>query len=475
MTSGWSYRLRAVGGVIFISALAVTLVNNSFIQTLAAMVPLLSRLPPDPPGTTEFTWEMLTTVAVFTIAFLPLYRPRPRRTLDTIWRVFKRTALALVTLAAIGYFDYTYRIPRLTLLLVTPLVLIALPTWFAWIRRRPTPSPTRALIVGDDPQAIATIAEQADFPIVGFLCPTTPFDVSDTQSIETVSDGGTVTTNLQRLGGLSRIEDIITSYDIDTVILAFETPDRAEFFGALDACYEHGVTAKVHRNLTEHVLLADDQVGTLVDVAVEPWDVQDYLVKRGFDIAFATAGLLLLLPVMLGISIAIKLEDGGSILYAQERTAIFGETFTVYKFRTMIENAEAQTGATISAEDAGETDPRVTAVGQILRPTHLDEIPQLLAVLQGNMSVVGPRPERPELEPEIRADIGSWQKRWFVKPGLTGPAQVNGVTGTESEEKIRYDLTYIRNQSFTYDLKLVVLQIWKVLTDAARLFKSDDT
>jgi lipopolysaccharide/colanic/teichoic acid biosynthesis glycosyltransferase len=131
----------------------------------------------------------------------------------------------------------------------------------------------------------------------------------------------------------------------------------------------------------------------------------------------------------------------------------------------MVENAESETGVTISDEDDGGVDPRVTRVGRVLRQTHLDEIPQLWAVLKGDMSAVGPRPERPELDSNIQTGVVDWRKRWFVKPGLTGLAQVNDVTGAEPDEKLRHDLQYVKRQSFTYDMKLVVRQIWKVMVD----------
>jgi len=119
----------------------------------------------------------------------------------------------------------------------------------------------------------------------------------------------------------------------------------------------------------------------------------------------------------------------------------------------------------ISEEDEGGVDPRVTRVGHVLRKTHLDEVPQLWSVLRGDMSVVGPRPERPELDSEIKTGVTDWHKRWFVKPGLTGPAQVNDITGAEPDAKLRYDILYVREQSLGYDLKIVARQIWKVVID----------
>lgn len=143
----------------------------------------------------------------------------------------------------------------------------------------------------------------------------------------------------------------------------------------------------------------------------------------------------------------------------------------MYKFRSMVENAEDATGATISDEDAGGVDPRVTRVGRVLRQTHLDEIPQLWAVLKGDMSVVGPRPERPELDSDIQTGVVDWRKRWFVRPGLTGLAQVNDVTGADPVEKLRYDLQYVKKQSIWFDMKVVIRQVWKVVVDAVEAFR----
>jgi lipopolysaccharide/colanic/teichoic acid biosynthesis glycosyltransferase len=180
-------------------------------------------------------------------------------------------------------------------------------------------------------------------------------------------------------------------------------------------------------------------------------------------------GLLILSPFIVFIAAGIKLDSSGPVLYSQRRTAEFGETFTIYKFRSMVAHAESRTGAVLSQEDAGGVDPRVTRMGKILRKTHIDEIPQLWSVLVGDMSVVGPRPERPELDANIESDVDEWRSRWFVKPGLTGLAQINDVTGHQPERKLRYDIEYIRQQSFWFDLKIVTRQIYGVVVDAASI------
>jgi lipopolysaccharide/colanic/teichoic acid biosynthesis glycosyltransferase len=362
-------------------------------------------------------------------------------------------------LTAIGYFDYTYRIPRLSLLMLAPLLSGGLPLWFVWLQQQPTERPERTLIVGDNPKIIKEEIRQTELSVVGYLCPTSPFRTASSASAEAIPDGGTTLAGVTRLGGLSRIEDVLVSHNIDTVILAFEHPDRAEFFGALDACYEHGVAAKVNRKHTESVLISTTETEMLADVDLEPWDIQDYILKRGFDIAFSMVGLLMLSPLIVGIALAIKLEDGKSVFYTQERTAIFGETFDVYKFRTMIPEGESPSPTTDAEND------RITGVGRLLRRTHLDEIPQLWSVLVGDMSVVGPRAVWTKEESLLEAETQSWRQRWFVKPGLTGLAQVNSVDSTNPTEKLRLDLQYVRQQSLRFDLKLVAQQVWMVLGD----------
>jgi len=170
-------------------------------------------------------------------------------------------------------------------------------------------------------------------------------------------------------------------------------------------------------------------------------------------------GLLVLSPVIAVIAVAIKLDDGGSILYGQERTAVFGETFTVYKFRSM---RPAEDDCTPDEDEVY----RVTRVGGVLRKTHLDEIPQLWAILTGKMSVVGPRAVWTDEEVHLEDEATDWRNRWFVKPGLTGLAQINDVTSAEAEAKLRYNLEYIHRQSFWFDVKIVVRQLWSVVIDA---------
>jgi lipopolysaccharide/colanic/teichoic acid biosynthesis glycosyltransferase len=209
----------------------------------------------------------------------------------------------------------------------------------------------------------------------------------------------------------------------------------------------------VHQDHADHVLTDDFTGDDLLTVDLEPLDWQDYVLKRGFDMAFSGLALLVLSPVIVMIALAIKLDDGESVLYQQKRTAAFGNTFTVSKFRSMAPETE---------DSSPDSEYRVTRVGGVLRTTHLDEIPQLWAILTGRMSVVGPRAVWTEEELHLEEEMGAWRKRWFIKPGLTGLAQINDATSAEAEDKLRYDLQYIRQQSFWFDLKIVVRQLWGV-------------
>jgi lipopolysaccharide/colanic/teichoic acid biosynthesis glycosyltransferase len=469
MNGGWRYRLLSVAGTAALAAVAVAVANHAVVQGLFQLLPVVGHLPFDSAAGREFVIEASIATVVVCGALFPLYKPRPRRILDIGLQALRRVSIALFALATIGYFDFTYRIPRATLLVTGVILFLMVPPWFVLIRRQPHPSGDRMVIIGDDPETMADILEVVEGNVLGYVSPLSAYTgrAEPYTSAPEVADGGTPSEldELVNLGGLSRLDEVLVEYDVGTAVLAFAQPDRGEFFGALEVCSEHGVPAKVHQEHADSVLTDGVVTDDLVNIELEPWDWQDRMLKRGFDVVFAAVGLVISAPVMICIVAAIKLEDGGDVLYSQDRTAMLGDTFRVFKFRSMIENAEEVSGATLSEEDSGGVDPRVTQVGRMLRRTHLDEIPQLWSILLGKMSVVGPRPERPELESEMETDVGEWSNRWFVKPGLTGLAQINDVTGFDPHKKLQYDIAYIRKQSFWFDLKIVVRQVWKVGRD----------
>jgi lipopolysaccharide/colanic/teichoic acid biosynthesis glycosyltransferase len=184
--------------------------------------------------------------------------------------------------------------------------------------------------------------------------------------------------------------------------------------------------------------------------------------KRAFDVALSLSGLLISSPLWLLIAIALKVQDGGAVFYGQDRVGRNGRPFTALKFRSMIPHAEATTGAV----QATRNDPRVTAVGAVLRATALDELPQLVNIFKGDMSFVGPRALRPgEIErgadgPVLLSTIPGYAERITVRPGLTGLAQIYAPRDVDRRSKFRYDRVYVRRQSFWLDLRLIALSFW---------------
>jgi len=185
------------------------------------------------------------------------------------------------------------------------------------------------------------------------------------------------------------------------------------------------------------------------------------LLRRIIAIAASGVLLLLVLPVIPFVILAIKLDSRGQVLYRQKRIGLGGKIFYCYKFRTMRQDAEADTGATWALDD----DPRITKVGQFLRTSRLDEIPQLWCVLKGDMSFVGPRPERPEFVEMLTQEIPFYGVRNAVRPGITGWAQVRykyGNTIADAKEKLQYDLYYIKNMSLGLDV-MIMFQTIKIV------------
>ena len=185
--------------------------------------------------------------------------------------------------------------------------------------------------------------------------------------------------------------------------------------------------------------------------------------KRVMDLILAILGLLIAAPILLVLAIAIKITSNGPIIYRQNRVGENGKVFRIFKLRTMYVNAEAATGAVW----ARKNDPRITPLGVLLRKTHLDELPQLFNVIIGEMSIVGPRPERPEIVRDLKVMIKDYEKRLTVKPGITGLAQVchrYDETISDVRKKIKYDLLYIRKMCWLAEMRILAQTVTVALT-----------
>lgn len=270
--------------------------------------------------------------------------------------------------------------------------------------------------------------------------------------------------SLQVLDSYEQLLAVVQRERIDKIIVALPERRGKLPVEALLACRMQGVEVEDGTSFYEHlsgkVMLENIRPSWLIFSAGFSGSPLQRLFKRLLDVVLSvlvTALSLLLLP---WIALAIKLESRGPVLFSQERVGENGRHFVLYKFRSMQTDAEAATGPVF----AGANDPRVTRVGKILRATRLDELPQLINVLRGEMSFVGPRPERPFFVEQYAKDVPYYTQRLSVEPGLTGWAQVNypyGATREDAIEKLRLDLYYIKNMSLLLDL-LILLKTVKI-------------
>ena len=225
----------------------------------------------------------------------------------------------------------------------------------------------------------------------------------------------------------------------------------------LKRCFGQGIRTYTVPKISDIINRSSDDLN-LFDTPLllsrnEDLKIEQLFAKRMMDVVCSFLGLLISSPFFLIIAFLIKATDRGPVFYKQIRLTRNGKEFEIYKFRTMIQDAEKDGHARL----ASEHDDRILPVGRFLRATRLDELPQLINVLKGEMSMVGPRPERPELAAEIEKELPEFPYRLKVKAGLTGYAQIYGKYNTTAYDKLKLDLTYIRNYSFFLDLKLMIM------------------
>ncbi len=269
------------------------------------------------------------------------------------------------------------------------------------------------------------------------------------------------------LGPVDAVGEVLDRYaeaggGVDLVYAALPLAAADKIQVVAEACAQHTAHLCLVPDLFGLDLLLNSRVSDVDGLPVihlmdeAPFDFRQ-VVKRVADVAFSVAALVLLSPLLAAIAVAVKRSSPGPVLYRQERMGLNGQTFDILKFRSMPVDAEAQTGAVWSQK--GET--RATRVGSFLRRTSLDELPQFWNVLMGDMSVVGPRPERPTLIEGFRHQIPGYMLRHKTKAGITGWAQVHGWRGdTSLTKRIEYDLYYIQNWSLWLDVKIVAMTVF---------------
>jgi len=391
---------------------------------------------------------------------LALYSPRRRGNRMQEWGKLLQAALIVTLgLTSVSYLAFKLNPSRMLLALFGSLALVGLflnrivfRESVRFARRRGL-NVRNVLIVGTDELARIIrerlrLHPELGMQVKGFVCAERSPD-----STKDRFDG------LPVVGALPDLVGLVREQGIDHVFVSLTPKVQLELEDVLPQLEAELVDVNLVSDLYRHALVeraVEDFEGLpVINVATSPMAGWNGVVKRTFDLLASGALMLLFAPVFLGLTIFLRLRHGSPVFYRQERMGLDGRTFVLTKFRTMRTDAEA-TGAMWSQDN----DPRCTRVGRFMRRTSLDELPQLWNVFRGEMSLVGPRPERPVFVKEFRSSIPRYMVRHRVKAGLTGWAQVNGLRGNTSvEDRLAHDLFYIRNWSLGLDLRI----LWRTL------------
>jgi sugar transferase (PEP-CTERM system associated) len=313
----------------------------------------------------------------------------------------------------------------------------------------------RVLILGDGPAAHEVLGAIRSRPELGY-------DIVRPAVVQRAAEVGTPRCSR---AWSSELPDLIKGRRVDIVTVALEDPHETVPLSVRLACRTAGVTVvsvgEFYERVTGRVLVDRVTPGVLLHSVTPPRQAA-VVVKRIVDVCVAAVLLVLAAPVMALVALLIRWDSPGPVLYAQERVGFRGRPFTLYKFRSMRQDAEAETGPVWAAG----RDPRVTRVGRFLRASRLDESPQLWNVIKGDMSLVGPRPERPVFVERLIAEVPCYAQRHLLKPGVTGWAQVSypyGASVADARAKLTYDLYYVLRWSLVFDLLIIVHTIKIVL------------
>jgi Undecaprenyl-phosphate glucose phosphotransferase len=415
-----------------------------------------------PPG--PYLTMILPIVLVWGISFraFDLYRPRRIGSrLSEIADVAKASSLAaLVLVTAMTFFFRDYEFSRVVIvyfwLLSIGLVSFARYVFREALRvaRRRGYNQRFAVVVGGGELARHVIERLRARPDTGI------------QVTGLIGDKREGAEAVPWLGGYADLAALLAARPVDHVIVALAHEDAARLPGLLEAIGDEPVTIHVVPDLFRFTSLRggiEEFEGVpFVHLRESPLHGWNAVAKRAFDVAFSAVLLAALAPLLLLLGLAVRFTSRGPALFRQERMGLDGQRFGMLKFRTMKVGAEEESGPVWA--QAG--DARRTAIGAFLRRFSLDELPQFVNVLRGEMSVVGPRPERPVFVERFRQTVPGYMLRHKVKSGLTGWAQIHGLRGNTSlERRIEYDLQYIERWSFWLDLKIIALTVVRVLFD----------
>lgn len=428
-----------------------------YLRFYSGIVPVYKGIPP---------LKVYLTLLIFMIPLwglvfkmFGLYRPRRISTkISEVIDISKSSTFATLIVISLTFLFRQYEFSRLTFFyfwlintIFLSLTRIMFREFLRFLRKHEY-NLRYALIIGTEKLGQDLVCKLRKHPELGIRI--SGFLTNDMDSVGDKIQGIPV------LGKYSDVRELISNHKIDIVFVALPFSAYHQLKEVLDWIGDEMVSIMVLPDISDFVTLRGSvsefegmPLISLRDTPLYGWNI---IVKRLLDIIFASLVLTFASPLMFIIAVVIKLTSEGPVLFKQERMGMDGKTFHMLKFRTMFINAEQVTGPVWAKKD----DPRRTGIGKLLRMTSLDELPQFFNVLKGDMSIVGPRPERPVFIESFKDTIPKYMLRHKMKAGITGWAQVSGLRGNTSlEKRIEYDLYYIENWSLNLDLKIIWLTV----------------
>jgi len=402
--------------------------------------------------------------------FFGLYRPwYARSRTDEFASVFRAISIGCVTIFLIIFFDDDNTVGqtgnRFVIVLYWVLMILFVGVGRLMVRSFRKRLLMRGiglretLIVGTGSKAIELYGSVKKYPALGYKV----IGFIDNASDKQLRNGSLPASYL---GKIEEIPSILKKNDVKNILLAPESKEKETILEVVSLSTGYDVSIKIIPDMYD---IISGQARTnqlygfpLIEIMphiMQPWEES---AKRLMDIIVSFFILTVTAPLWIFIAAAIKLNSPGALVYSQERVGKDGKIFKMHKFRTMYIDAEARTGPVWATAN----DPRITSVGKFLRKTRLDEIPQFIDVLRGDMSLVGPRPERPHFVEMLAKEIPLYKRRLGVKPGITGWSQIKQGYDTSVEDvksKVRYDLFYIENMSFRMDIKILLMTFYTMI------------
>jgi exopolysaccharide biosynthesis polyprenyl glycosylphosphotransferase len=459
--------LSGLRGLYVLALIVSDLIMLRLAFVLAYRMRLLGDIrpgqPSDPPSTYDDLAVLCVLVIVFIFAVRRLYIPRRGfGRVDLLYQVAAAVALGWLAALSVTFFAYRALEPPRLMLVYWALLSIAL----VWLMRvvldallreahRRGHDLERVLIVGDGENAQLVEAKIQAAPELGY------------RIAGFISNGAADPKVQPVLGGLNDIPNIVRDQGVGEVIIAWAGISHHELIDIVTGCTRMRVDIKIFPDIFE-LMAREVETSELTglplmrvrDVALRGWM---RFLKRALDVAVSWSMLVLLSPWLLCMAFLVKLTSPkGPILHVQERVGLDGRPFYMLKFRSMRPDAEAESGPVWAVPN----DPRRTRLGEIIRRFSLDEFPQLINVLVGEMSLVGPRPERPEFVAQFANLVPRYRERHMEKAGMTGWAQVNGLRGqTSIVERTEYDLFYVETWSLAFDIKILLKTLAAVIRD----------